>query len=95
MQNRHSITSPRDCGQSLLNSTEVAGLLGISVRTVCLWAECSELPAYKVGRRWLFRQAEIVNWLEQSRSAPSEHEQPNVRAANAATAAYSFPKTRL
>jgi excisionase family DNA binding protein len=33
----------------LLTSTQVATLLGVSVRTVCLWAECSELPAYKVS----------------------------------------------
>jgi excisionase family DNA binding protein len=81
----------------LLNSVQVATFLGISVRTVCLWAECSELPAYKVGRRWLFRRDAIMNWLEQSRSHLPENrvERPASPAVNAATAAYSFAKTRL
>ena len=49
----------------LLRTDQVARLLGISCRTVCLWAECSELPALKVGRQWRFRESEIQNWLEE------------------------------
>jgi excisionase family DNA binding protein len=97
MRSRHSLTSPTDRDHSYLNSTEVAALLGISVRTVCLWAECSELPAYKVGRRWLFRRDSILEWLERSRSGPAEsgRVQSVSRPTNAAIAAYSFSKTRL
>jgi excisionase family DNA binding protein len=47
----------------LLSTTEVACKLGISVRTVCLWAECSELPGFKVGRQWRFRMDAIDGWL--------------------------------
>jgi excisionase family DNA binding protein len=80
----------------LLTSTEVASLLRVSVRTVCLWAECSELPAYKVGRRWLFRRDEITNRLEQQRHDPRRRmEVPSPHTANAAIAAYSFSKPRL
>jgi excisionase family DNA binding protein len=54
--------------ETLLTSSEVAAILRISVRTVCLWAECSELPAVKAGRRWLFRWSEIESWTEQPRN---------------------------
>ena len=79
----------------LLTSTDAATLLGVSVRTVCLWAECSELPAYKVGRRWLFQRDEITHWLEQQRHTTCERTEQHAHAANAAITAYSFPKARL
>jgi len=47
----------------LLTTAEVAGLLRISPRTVRLWAECSELPALRVGKQWRFRAAEIEKFL--------------------------------
>jgi excisionase family DNA binding protein len=49
---------------SLLTTTDVAAKLRVSVRTVCFWAECSELPAVKAGRRWLFRPEDIQTWLQ-------------------------------
>ena len=48
---------------SLLNTSQVAAWLGVSTRTLCLWAECSELPAIKVGRQWRFDPAAIQQWL--------------------------------
>ncbi len=51
--------------QSLLNTAQLAAWLGISTRTVCLWAECSELPAVKMGRQWRFQREAIQQWLEQ------------------------------
>lgn len=47
----------------LLNTKEVAEWLGISVRTVCLWAECDELPAIRIGKQWRFRHEQITAWL--------------------------------
>jgi excisionase family DNA binding protein len=46
--------------QPLIGTSEVAKLLGIPVRTVCYWAECQEIPAFKLGRRWRFRREEII-----------------------------------
>jgi excisionase family DNA binding protein len=34
------------------------------VRTVSLWAECGEIPAFKVGRQWRFRRESITKWIE-------------------------------
>ena len=48
----------------LLTTAAVARWLGVSTRTVCLWAECKELPAIKIGRQWRFREGELSAWLQ-------------------------------
>ncbi|HAX42680.1 MAG TPA: hypothetical protein DCY80_09015 [Solibacterales bacterium] len=53
----------------LLTTYQVARWLGYSVRTICYWAECSHLPAIKVGRQWRFRRAEIGAWLQRREQA--------------------------
>ena len=47
----------------LLKTGDVAAVLRVSRRTVCLWAECGVLPAIRVGRQWRFRRDTIVLWL--------------------------------
>jgi excisionase family DNA binding protein len=51
-------------GRNLLATAIVANWLGISTRTLRLWAECREIPARKVGRQWRFREDEVKEWLE-------------------------------
>ena len=50
--------------EPLLTTAAVARWLGVSTRTVCLWAECKELPAIKIGRQWRFREGELSAWLQ-------------------------------
>jgi excisionase family DNA binding protein len=50
--------------EPLLTTAAVARWLGISTRAVCLWAECKEIPAIKIGRQWRFRQDELSEWLK-------------------------------
>lgn len=50
--------------EPLLSTAAVARWLGVSTRAVCLWAECNEIPAIKIGRQWRFRNEEIMRWLE-------------------------------
>ena len=72
------------------NTAEVARLLRISVRTVCVWAECSELPAFKVGRQWRFRRDDISAWLEGAKRTASKKIVPgSAAAAMTAPAEYS------
>ena len=61
--------SPSAIGQMreairLLATADVAALLSISSRTICLWAECGELPALKIGRQWRFDKHAIERWME-------------------------------
>lgn len=49
--------------EPLLTTAAVAKWFGISTRTLCLWAECKEIPAMKIGRQWRFREGELADWL--------------------------------
>src|SRR2546429_6262289 len=45
--------------EPLLTTAAVSKWLGVSTRTVCLWAECKEIPAIKIGRQWRFFEKEL------------------------------------
>lgn len=49
--------------EPLMTTAAVAKWLGVSTRTLCLWAECQEIPAIKIGRQWRFRESELSRWL--------------------------------
>jgi len=49
--------------EPLMTTAAVAKWLGISTRTLCLWAECKEIPAIKIGRQWRFRESDLAAWL--------------------------------
>ena len=67
--------------EPLLTTAAVAKWLGISTRAVCLWAECHELPAIKVGRQWRFRRDELGKWLQSPRAERVKPHSNGVRAA--------------
>lgn len=75
---------------SLLTTAQVATWLGISPRTVCLWAECSELPGIKVGRQWRFDREAIEQWLAAGKGRAEPLKKISVDAAIAAAAAYKL-----
>ena len=55
--------------EPFLTTAAVSKWLGISTRTLCLWAECQEIPAIKLGRQWRFRESELANWLEDTEAS--------------------------
>ena len=55
----------------LMGSAEVAKYLGMTERTIYLWAQQKKLPAFKVGSVWRFRRSDLDRWLENNRSGPS------------------------
>jgi excisionase family DNA binding protein len=54
--------------EPFLTTAAVAKWLGIAPRTVCLWAECREIPAIKIGRQWRFREGELWEWLRSAKA---------------------------
>ena len=73
-----------------LTTQQIATLLGIATRTVCLWAECGELPAIKVGRQWRFRRDTLIEWLSIRESNQlSDHGMRNSSNCGGATPKYS------
>jgi excisionase family DNA binding protein len=67
--------------QPLLTTAAVAKWLGVSTRAVCLWAECSVIPAIKIGRQWRFRQDEVTEWIQSSHGAVRNDPNHRVSAA--------------
>jgi excisionase family DNA binding protein len=55
--------------EPLLTTAAVAKWLGVATRTICLWAECKEIPAIKIGRQWRFRERQLREWLESPQAA--------------------------
>ena len=52
--------------ESLLATEAVARWLGVSARTVRLWAESDLISAVRVGRQWRFRKIDVQKWLKRS-----------------------------
>ncbi len=69
--------------EPLLTTAAVAKWLGVSPRTVCLWAECREIPAIKIGRQWRFREGELGEWLTSGNAAARLKHSANDRATAA------------
>ena len=64
--------SSESSGQAgLMGPAEVAKYLGMTERTIYLWAQQKKLPAFKVGSVWRFRRSDVERWLESNRSGPS------------------------
>ncbi len=57
--------------QSFLTPQEVSDLLRVSVQTVRRWIKEGSLPAYKVGRVWRIREADLNIWLNHQRTTTS------------------------
>ncbi len=77
MANIGSVKAP------LLSTAAVARWLGVAPRTICLWAECREIPAIKIGRQWRFREKDVREWLE-SAHTPQEGRMQSVLKAGSA-----------
>ena|SRR5947208_11584209 len=63
------IQKPSSNREPLLTTAAVAKWLGVATRTLCLWAECKEIPAIKIGRQWRFREGELREWLDSPQAA--------------------------
>ena len=51
---------------------EVARYLGMSERTIYMWAQDGRIPAFKLGSAWRFRLSEIDAWLMRHHTGPDE-----------------------
>jgi len=54
---------PQRSFERLLDCGEVARLLHLHPKTVERLAREGRIPAYKIGKRWLFRASEIDQWM--------------------------------
>ena len=49
----------------LMNLANAALILQVSKRTLLRMIQQKEVPAFKVGGQWRFRQAQLKNWLDE------------------------------
>lgn len=53
---------------ALLTVSQVAHILQWNRYTVIKKAEKGELPGFKLGRGWRFKQDDLVRWIEEKRN---------------------------
>ncbi len=68
------MTTENSNSPTLMGPAEVAKYLGMTERTIYMWAQQGKIPAFKVGSVWRFRRNEVDRWLESTRSGPSVDE---------------------
>lgn len=51
----------------VMTSAEVAQLLNESVKNIEAWARAGVLPGFKLGKRWKFLRADIMEALRDAR----------------------------
>jgi excisionase family DNA binding protein len=54
--------------KTFLTPLEVSDLLRVSTQTVRRWIKEGKLPAYKVGRAWRIKEADLDEWLDGRRT---------------------------
>jgi PTS system nitrogen regulatory IIA component len=53
--------------ERLLTLDEVAEFLHINPMTLYSWVKDGRMPAFKIGKVWRFRKAEIDDWLKKQK----------------------------
>ena len=56
-------SSRMNSNESLWNADDVGKYLNISRDTVYRWINKKQMPATRIGKKWLFRKNEIDVWL--------------------------------
>lgn len=52
-----------------LSVRQLSERIGVSARTLRLWAEQGVIPAIKIGRQWRFQQSDADEWVDKKLSA--------------------------
>ncbi|MCD4671326.1 MAG: helix-turn-helix domain-containing protein [Anaerolineaceae bacterium] len=52
-----------------LTVEEIAVYLNVSNDTIYNWIKNRSMPAHKVGRKWMFKQADVDAWVKSGTAA--------------------------
>lgn len=55
----------------ILNVTQLAEFLGVSIDTIYSWTMRKAIPHFKLGKMLRFNKQEIMRWLEAKRVEPN------------------------
>jgi predicted transcriptional regulator of viral defense system len=54
---------------SLISSTEVMEILGVSRNTLCAWASTQKIPAVRIAKNNKFDPIVLARWIEERQTA--------------------------
>ena len=57
-----------------LTVEEISVYLSVSNDTIYNWIKDRSMPAHKVGRKWMFKQADVDVWVKSGASAITSKE---------------------
>ncbi len=52
-----------------LTVDDISKYLSVTKDTIYKWIETRDMPAHKVGRKWMFQKAEIDEWVKSGKAA--------------------------
>lgn len=52
-----------------LTVEDIRGYLNVSNETIYKWIEQRNMPAHRVGRRWMFKKGEVDDWVRSGDAA--------------------------
>lgn len=52
-----------------LTVEDICRYLSVSNETIYKWIEQRNMPAHRVGRRWMFKQSEVDDWVRSGGAA--------------------------
>jgi excisionase family DNA binding protein len=62
--------------ETLWTVSDVAHFLNVTPKTVYRLVQNGEIPSFKMGWVWRFREQEVRQWLEQQRAAEPPKKRP-------------------
>src|SRR3954468_12522045 len=67
---RGHVMNQNQPSSEVLTVNEIAGYLRVSETTVWRWCNSGKLPAFRIGRSWRIRRADLEQHIQQSVAEP-------------------------
>lgn len=64
--------SKQDLDDRWLTVEEICEYLSVTNETVYKWIEQQQMPGHRVGRRWMFKKAEVDAWVKSGAAAAKD-----------------------
>lgn len=52
-----------------LTVDDISKYLSVTKDTIYKWIESRNMPAHKVGRKWMFQKSEVDEWVKSGKAA--------------------------
>jgi excisionase family DNA binding protein len=55
-----------------LTVEEICNYLSVTKDTIYKWIDQREMPAHRVGRRWMFQKEDVDSWIKAGKAADTK-----------------------